>query len=88
MQDMFSVRDFYYNIQRSENILHVPNPRTDYLKRSLGHSETALWNGLPSELRKQLTLTRFSTKKGINDFYQRVPTRQTRKPHVNQYFRF
>ena len=24
---MFSVRDFYYNIRRSENILHVPKTR-------------------------------------------------------------
>ena len=38
IQDMFSVsvRDFYYNIRRSENILHVPNPRTDYLSEVLG----------------------------------------------------
>ena len=27
VQDMFSVRDFYYNIRRSENILHVPKTR-------------------------------------------------------------
>ena len=32
MKDIFSVRDFYYNVWRSENILHVPKPRTDYLK--------------------------------------------------------
>ena len=38
IQDMFfvSVRDFYYNIRRSENILHVPKPRTDYLSEVLG----------------------------------------------------
>ena len=28
LQGMFAVRDFYYNIRRSENILHVPKPRT------------------------------------------------------------
>ena len=27
VQDMFSVRDFYYNIRRSENILHVPKTK-------------------------------------------------------------
>ena len=32
MEDMFSIRDFYYNIRRSESILYVPKPRTDYLK--------------------------------------------------------
>ena len=65
MEDMFSVRNFYYNIRRSENILHIPKPRTDYLKRSLRYSGAVLWSGLYSELRKPLTLTRF--KKGIND---------------------
>ena len=57
IQDMFfvSVRDFYYNISRSENILNVPKP-------SFGYSEAVHWSWLPSELRKPLTLTRF--KKG------------------------
>ena len=60
MQDMFSARDFYYNIRRSENILHVLKSRSDYLKkRSLGYSGPVLyWNGVPSELRKPLTLRR------------------------------
>ena len=37
IQDMFSVsvRDFYYNIRRSENTLHVPKP-------SFGYSEAVL----------------------------------------------
>ena len=79
MQDMFSVSNFYYNIRRSENILHVPKPRTDYLKRSLGYSGAVLWNGLPSEIRKPLTFKRF--KKGSSTYiHQRAPTRQTRKP--------
>ena len=72
MQDMFSIRDFYYNIRRSENILYVPKPRTDYLKRSLGYSGAVLWNGLPSELRKPLALKR--CKKGINDLYSSTGT--------------
>ena len=74
---MFSVRDFYFNIRRSENILHLPKPRTGYLNRSLGYTGAVLWNELSSELRKQLQ----GLKKGINDlYYQRAPTRQTRKP--------
>ena len=57
IQDMFfvSVRDFYYNISRSENILNVPKP-------GFGYSEAVHWSWLPSELCKPLTLTRF--KKG------------------------
>ena len=60
MQDMFSVRDFHYSIRHSKNILHVPKQRTDYLKWSFGYSGAVLWNWLPSELRKSLTLTRFN----------------------------
>ena len=67
MQDMFSIHDVYYNIRCSENILNVPKPRTDYLEVKSWYSGAVLWNGLPSELRKPLTLKRF--KKGINDLY-------------------
>ena len=63
---MFSVRDFYYSIRRSEKICMYPNHKdSDYLKRSLGYSGAIPWNGLPSKLRKPLTLKRF--KKEIND---------------------
>ena len=87
MQDMFSDRDFYYNIRRSENILHVPKLRTDSLKRSLGYSGAVLWNWLPLEQRnKPLTLTRF--KKGINDSYNTFTNGHPHGKHVNQYFRF
>ena len=36
VQDMFSVCAFYYNIRRSENILHVPKPRTILSLGNLG----------------------------------------------------
>ena len=51
MDDMFSARDFSYSIRTSENILQIPKPRTNFLKRSFGYSGAVLWNGLPSELR-------------------------------------
>lgn len=71
-QDMLSVRDFYFNMRRSENILHIPKPRPGYLNRSLGYTGAFLWNEVSS-------LTRL--KKGINDlYYQRAATRRTRKP--------
>ncbi len=46
MQDLFFARD---------NILQVPKPRTNYLKRSYVYSGAILWNGLPSKPRKPLT---------------------------------
>ncbi|KXJ26883.1 putative RNA-directed DNA polymerase from transposon X-element [Exaiptasia diaphana] len=36
LMDMFSYRQSLYNFRNSENILNVPKPRTNYLKRSLG----------------------------------------------------
>ena len=56
-----------FALRHSENILHVPKPRTDYLKRNLRYSGAVLWNGLPSEIRKPLTFKRF--KKEIIDLY-------------------
>ena len=38
MRYMFSVRGFYYNIRRSENILHVPKPRTILSLGNLGYT--------------------------------------------------
>lgn len=67
MQNMFSARSVPYNIRNSESILHVPKPRTNYLKRSLGYSGAVLWNGLPDELRKTTSLASF--KKGIRNQY-------------------
>ena len=64
MQDLFSVRDFSYSIRNFKNILLIPKPRTNFLKRSFGYSGAVLYR-LPSEVRKPLTLTRF--RKGIND---------------------
>ena len=84
VQDMFSVRDFYYNIRRSERTSCMyPKPGTEYLERNLGCSGAVLWNGLPYELCKPLTLTRF--KKGRLIFINR----HSHGKHVNlQYFRF
>ena len=65
MQNMFSSRKVSYNIRNTENILQVPKPRTDYLKRSFGYSGAILWNGLPSELREPLSLAAFKT--GLDD---------------------
>ena len=49
-----------------------PDQELTILKWSLGYSGAVLWNGLPSELRKPLTLKRF--KKGINDLYSSTGT--------------
>ena len=43
-----------YNLRENEYKLAVPQPRTEFFKRSLSYSGSVLWNGLPLEVR-QLT---------------------------------
>ena len=43
-----------YNLRENEYKLAVPQPRTEFYKRSLSYSGRALWNSLPLEVR-QLT---------------------------------
>ena len=43
-----------YNLRENEYKLAVPQPRTEFYKRSLSYSGSVLWNGLPLEVR-QLT---------------------------------
>ena len=43
-----------YNLIENEYKLGVPQPRTEFYKRSLSYSGSVLWNGLPLEVR-QLT---------------------------------
>ena len=43
-----------YNLRENEYKLAVPQPCTEFSKRSLYYSGSVLWNGLPPEVR-QLT---------------------------------
>ena len=43
-----------YNLRGNEYKLAVPQPRTEFYKRSLSYSRSVLWNSLPLEVR-QLT---------------------------------
>ena len=42
------------SLRENEYKLAVPQPRTEFYKRSLSYSGSVLWNGLPLEVR-QLT---------------------------------
>ena len=61
---MFSCRKLPYNVQNSVNMLQVPKPGTNYMKRSFGNSEAVRWNGLLHELREPLSLASF--KEGLD----------------------
>ena len=53
---------FVYRLRNSENKLVLPQPRTDYLKRSFLYSGGQLWNSLPVDLRQASSLTDFKSK--------------------------
>ena len=51
-----------YRLRNTENKLVLPQPRTDYLKRSFLYSGAQLWNNLPVDLRQASSLTHFKSK--------------------------
>ena len=51
-----------YRLRNTENKLVLPQPRTDYLKRSFLYSGAQLWNNLPLDLRQASSLTDFKSK--------------------------
>ena len=54
------------------NKLALPQPRTDYLKRSFSYSGAQLWNSLPSELRRATSLSDFSDKIESPQFLSKI----------------
>ena len=51
-----------YRLGITENRLVLPQPRTDYLKRSFLYSGAHLWNNLPLDLRQASSLTDCKSK--------------------------
>ena len=64
LRSCFVVRDNLnsYHLRKTENTLTLPQPRTDYLKKSFSYSGAQLWNSLPVELRQATSLNDFKTK--------------------------
>lgn len=57
-----------YRLRNTESKLLLPQPRTDYLKRSFWHNGAQLWNNLPIELRQASSLTDFKSKLSHRSF--------------------
>ena len=57
-----------YNLRESDFPLAIPQPRTNYCKRSLLYSGVVLWNGLPLDIRQSLSLDVFKRKLKSYDF--------------------
>ena len=51
-----------YRLRNSEMRLALPQPRTDYVRKSFAYSGAALWNTLPADIRVSKTLGEFKTK--------------------------
>ena len=66
LQEMFTFKENAYSLRDSDNKLIVPQPRTEYLKRSFSYSGVSLWNSLPGSLRSMPRLSSF--KKGLDAF--------------------
>lgn len=60
-----------YRFRGTENKLALPQPRTDYLKRSFSYSGAQLWKNFPLELRQATSLSDFKVKLSRHSFYTR-----------------
>ena len=57
-----------YNLREKEYKLAVPQPCTQFYKRSLSYSESVLWNSLPLEVRQLTSPKWFKEKLGDMNF--------------------
>ena len=57
-----------YNLRESDFSLAIPQPRTNYFKRSLSYSGAVRWNALPLDIRQSLPLDIFKRKLKSYDF--------------------
>ena len=51
-----------YNLRDSDGTFAIPQPHTNYCKRSLSYSGVVLWNSLPLNIRQSLSLNEFKSK--------------------------
>ena len=55
-----------YNLRNNQTDTILPNPKTEYLKRTLGYNGAKLWNSLPHHLKVAAPISSF--KDMIADF--------------------
>lgn len=51
-----------YRLRNSDMRLALPQPRTDYFRKSFSYSGATLWNSLPADIRTSKTLNEFKTR--------------------------
>ena len=52
---------WHYNLRGSSTELCLPQPKTDYLKKSLSYRGPKLWNSLSDDIRNKESLAAFKT---------------------------
>ena len=57
-----------YNLRESDFSIAIPQPRTNYYKRSLSYSGAVLWNCLPLDISQSPSLKVFKSKLKNYDF--------------------
>ena len=55
-----------YNLRNNQTDITLPNPKTGYLKRTLGYNGAKLWNSLPQHSKVAASISSF--KNTIADF--------------------
>ena len=48
-----------YNLRNNQTDITLPNPKTEYLKRTLGYNGAKLWNSLPHPLKVAASISSF-----------------------------
>ena len=48
-----------YNLRNNQTDITLPNPKTEYLKRTLGYNGAKLWNSLPHHLKVTASISSF-----------------------------
>jgi len=59
---VFRSHTLTYNLRDSDCSLAIPQPHTNYCKRSLSYSGAVLWNSLPLDIRQSPSLDEFKSK--------------------------
>jgi len=65
---VFRSDNLTYNLRDSDCSLAIPQPCTNYCKRSLSYSGAVLWNSLPLDIRQSPSLDEFKSKLKNYDF--------------------
>ena len=50
-----------YNLRNSDYGFYLTKPKTEYMRKSISYSGAKLWNNLPSEVRKSISINTFNS---------------------------